>query len=400
LKGIAQPVQLYQLKQSSGARKRSVAGPGFTPFTGREDELRMLLSLWDRAREGEGQTVLVTGEPGIGKSRLIRQFQQRIADHPHTWIESAGDQFAQSTPFHSVSEMLRGAIASARTENAELSIERLGLLLEAAGLKAKQALRLIAPLLDLPVPNNYPRSPAAPEEQRRQLLSSLSSWAIGIARTQPAVLLLDDLQWADASTMELVTLLVEHDAEAPLMQIYTARSGFDSSWLARPHHTQLTLDRLSDREALAMVESVASKKGLSPELVATVVQRATGIPLFVEELTRDLLERGEHSTPRAIPTTLRDLLMARLDRLGQARELAQIGAAIGREFSHELLRMVANVSERELHLALDKLVSADLLHVGRLEPEKSYTFKHALVQDAAYATLLKSRRRELHERIA
>jgi predicted ATPase len=162
----------------------------------------------------------------------------------------------------------------------------------------------------------------------------------------------------------------------------------------------LTLDRLSDREARVMVEDVASEKGLSTETVATLVQRATGVPLFVEELTRDALERGEHSTPREIPATLHDSLMARLDRLGPAGELAQIGAVIGGEFSHELLRMVANVSEPELQLALENLVGADLLHVGRSEPQKSYVFKHALVQDVAYYTLLKSRRRELHQRIA
>jgi class 3 adenylate cyclase/tetratricopeptide (TPR) repeat protein len=400
LKGIEQPVQVCQVIQPSGTRGRLSSGPKLTPFTGREDELRLLLSCWERARQGEGQVVMIVGEPGIGKSRLLRQLRERIGDDQYIWIESAGDQFAQSTPFHPVTEMLRQGMASGRTENAEQSIEPLASLLEEGGLKAKQALPLIAPLLNLPVPNNYPSVPAAPEEQRRQLLASLSRWVIGIAKSRPAIMVLEDLQWADASTLEFAKLLAEQGAGAPLMQIYAARSGFDSPWPARPHHTQLTLDRLSDREAREMVENVASDKGLSPEMVATVVQRATGVPLFVEELTRDSLERGKHSTPREIPTTLHDSLMARLDRLGPASELAQIGAVIGREFSHELLRLVSNVSERELQLALDSLVGADLLHIGRSEPEKSYIFKHALVQDAAYDTLLKSRRRELHQWIA
>jgi tetratricopeptide (TPR) repeat protein len=217
---------------------------------------------------------------------------------------------------------------------------------------------------------------------------------------KPAIIAFDDFQWADASTVEFAKLLVEQGARVPLMQIYTERSGFVSPWPAQPHQTQLTLDRLSDREARDMVERVASDKGLSPETVATVVQRATGVPLFVEELTRDSIERGGYSTPTEIPATLQDSLMARLDRIGPARELAQIGAVIGGEFSHKLLHLVSNVNERELRLALDDLVIADLLHVSRSEPENSYIFKHALLQDAAYNTLLKTRRRELHQRIA
>jgi class 3 adenylate cyclase/tetratricopeptide (TPR) repeat protein len=398
LKGIEQPVQVCKVIQPSGTRRRLGADAKLTPFTGREDELRLLLSLWDRVRQGEGQVVTVVGEPGIGKSRLIRQFHERIGDDYHIWIESAGDQFAQSTPFHAVTAMLRQAIASSPGEDE--SIERLTLLLERAGLQGKQALTLIAPLLNLPVPNNYPPVPAAAEEQRRQLLASLSRWAIGIAKAQPAVMVLEDLQWADASTVEFAKLLVEQGARAQLMQIYTARSGFYPHWPARPHHTQLTLDRLSDREAREIVESIAFDRGLSSETAATLVQRATGVPLFIEELTRDSLERGKYSTPREIPATLHDSLVARLDRLGPASELAQIGAVIGREFSHELLRLVSNVSERELQLALDNLVGADLLHAGRSEAEKRDIFKHALVQDAAYNTLLRSRRRELHQRIA
>lgn len=248
--------------------------------------------------------MMVVGEPGIGKSRLIRQFHEQIADDQHIWLESAGDQFAQSTPFHAVTELLRQRISSSGSGNAGESIEHLGSLLEAGGLKAKQALPLIAPLLNLPVPKNYPPVPAAPEEQRRQLLASLSRWAMGIAKAQPTIMVLEDLQWADASTEELAKLLIEEGTTAPLMLIYTARARFNSPWLAREHHTRLTLDRLSDHEAREIVESLTSEKGLPPETVATIVQRATGVPLFVEELTRDSLECGEYSTPREIPATL------------------------------------------------------------------------------------------------
>ena len=225
LKGIEQPVHVCQVIQPSGTRRLS-AGPGLTPFTGREDELRLLLNRWERVRRGEGQVVMMVGEPGIGKSRLIHQFHDRTGDDQHLWIESAGDQFAQSTPFHAVTEMLRHGMAPIPTENAEQPIERLALLLEAAGLKAKQALPLIAPLLNLPVPNNYPPVPAALEEQRRQLLASLSRWAIGITKVQPAVIVLEGLQWADASTLDFAKLLVEQGARARLMQ--TIHRGRDS----------------------------------------------------------------------------------------------------------------------------------------------------------------------------
>jgi class 3 adenylate cyclase/tetratricopeptide (TPR) repeat protein/ribosomal protein L40E len=400
LKGLERPLRLYKVLQPSGTRGRLGTERSLTQFIGRADELGVLLSQWDKVRQGNGQVVIIIGEPGIGKSRLLRQFHEQIGGEHHLWIESAADQFAQSTPFYGVAQMLRQGIASSRTEDITQPIERLASLLEAAGLKTRQVLPLMAPLLNLPVPNNYPPVPAAPEEQRRQLLASLSGWAIGISKAQPAIIVLEDLQWADASTVEFAKLVVEQGARAPLMQIYTARLGFECPWLAQPQHTQLMLDRLSDSEAREMVESVASEKGLSAETVTTVVERATGIPLFVEELTRDLLERGKCDSPGQIPASLHDLLMARLDRLGRARELAQIGAVIGREFSHELVRAVASMSEDELKAALEPLVNADLLHVHRVEPDKQYIFRHALVRDAAYGTLLRSRRRELHQRIA
>jgi tetratricopeptide (TPR) repeat protein len=232
------------------------------------------------------------------------------------------------------------------------------------------------------------------------LLATLVEWVLGAARMQPTIIATEDLHWADPSTLELIQLLVEQGATSRLLLLYTARPEFRPEWPLRVHHAHLVLNRLSDRQAREMIENVASQKELSGETVETVLRRATGVPLFVEELTRDLLERGEHPMQSQIPATLRDSLMARLDRLGSARELAQIGATIGRAFSYKLLSMVASVSERELEVALDKLVSADLLHTRGSPPEASYVFKHALVQDAAYNTLLKSRRRELHQRIA
>ncbi len=296
--------------------------------------------------------------------------------------------------------MLRQGIGLRGDEDTGGLIERLCVSLKTAGVKANQAFPLIAPLLNIAVPEKYPAPPAASEERRRRLFAFLSQWVLGLSKIQPTAIVLEDLQWADASTVEFVRLLVEQGSRAPLMQIYTVRPRFDLPWSALPHHTQLELERLSDREAREMVEKVSLDKGLSTEMIDAVVQRASGVPLFVEELIRDLLERGDDSTLGQIPATLHDSLMARLDRLGRARELAQIGAAIGREFSHELLRTVASISEDELEAALQRLIKADLLYVRPGESENHYIFKHALVQDAAYGTLLKSRRRELHQQIA
>ena len=217
----------------------------------------------------------------------------------------------------------------------------------------------------------------------------------------PAVnIVLEDLHWADSSTLELAKLLADRCATVPLMLLCTARSDLAALWAMQPHHSRLVLDRLAEREVRQLVKGVAHQAQLSSETVETIVRRASGVPLFVEELTKDLLERGEHPMEQQIPATLLDSLTARLDRLGPARGVAQIGAAIGREFSFELVRTVANLNEREIQAALDRLVAADLVYAHRGAGETKYVFKHALVQDAAYNALLKSRRRELHRRIA
>jgi class 3 adenylate cyclase/tetratricopeptide (TPR) repeat protein len=402
-KGIDRPVQLYRVIRPSGMRGRfeaATAAGGLTPFVGREDELRSLMSRWERVRQGEGQMALIIGEAGIGKSRLLRRFQEQLAGTPHTWVNAVPSPFFQNTPFYPVLEMSRELLGWSGEDSVEKQVSQLTQALELAGLKPNRAMPLIAPLLNLPLPPKYPSLAVSPEEQRRRLLATLVEWMVGAAHAQPLVIAIEDLHWADPSTLELIQLLGEQGATARLLLLYTARAEFRAQWPLRAHDAHLVLDRLSDREARAMVENIASQKELSAETVETILRRATGVPLFVEELTRDLLERSDRPMPHQIPETLHDSLMARLDRLGPSRELAQLGATIGREFSYELLRMVASINEHELRDALDNLVGADLLHARGSPPEASYVFKHALVQDAAYGTLLKSRRRELHQRIA
>jgi len=244
-------------------------------------------------------------------------------------------------------------------------------------LKPDEALPLIAPLLNLPLPAKYPPSPLSPELQRRRLLATLVQWALAAARAQATVIAIEDLHWADPSTLELLQLLVEQGATARLLLLYTARPEFRAQWPPRAHHAQITLNRLSARYVRTMVGEVAAQKALSEETIATVVERTGGVPLFVEELTRAVLESGDaRLTGREIPVTLHDSLLARLDRLGPAKEVIQIGAVIGSEFSYELLHVVHPIAEEELQHALRNLADAELLYVRGIAPEATYLFKH------------------------
>jgi class 3 adenylate cyclase/predicted ATPase len=405
LKGVERPVQLYRVVQPSGVRGRleaAAAARGLTPFVGREDDLRLLMNRWERAINGEGQVALIVGEAGIGKSRLTQRFHEQLAGTPHAWVEAVAGAFFQNTPFYAVIEMLRELLAwRGDDEPAEEQLAQLETRLELVGLKPAEALPLIAPLLKLPLPAKYPPQRLSPEQQRRRLLATLVEWALGAAGVQPTVIAIEDLHWVDPSTLELLQLLVEQGATARLLLLYTARPEFRAQWPLRAHHTQITLNRLSAHNVRTMVEEVAAKKALSEETIATVIERTGGVPLFVEELTRAVVESADAKlTGRAIPVTLHDSLLARLDRLGPAREVIQIGAVLGSDFSYELLHAVHPIPESDLQQALRSLTDAELLYVRGLAPEATYRFKHALIRDAAYELLLRTRRRELHRRIA
>src|SRR5712692_10565626 len=401
LKGVAKPVELYRVVRPTGGRGRLGKAGGLTPFVGREEELRLMLSRWERTREGEGQVVLVVGEAGIGKSRLVAEFHERIRDTPHIWMESAGDQFFANSPFHAITEMLSRWLELQGGANAEEQAERLERALSSAGLKPVEAAPLIADLLQLPLGERHASSTLTPEQQRRRLLATLVEWVLGAARVQPLVLAIEDLHWADPSTLELIQLLVEQGARSRLLLLYTARPEFRAEWPLRAHHTQITLDRLSARNVREMIAQVAARNALASETVDAVIERTSGVPLFVEELTRSVLESGDaRLTASQIPVTLHDSLMARLDRLGPAKEVAQDGAVIGGAFSYELLHAVYPIAEENLESALRNVADAELIYVRGIPPDATYQFKHALIRDTAYEALLRSRRRELHKSIA
>jgi class 3 adenylate cyclase/tetratricopeptide (TPR) repeat protein len=401
LKGVIASTEVFQVVRPTGVRGRLGAARGLTPFVGREEELRLLLYRWERTNEGEGQMALVIGEPGIGKSRLVGEFHDRIRDTPHIWMESGGEQFFENTPFHAIREMPSQWLELQGGANAAEQLERLERALESAGLAVAEAAPLIADLLQLPAGERYPPARLTAEDKRRRLFAALVGWVLGAARLQPVVMVAEDLHWLDPSSLELLQLLGEQGATVPLMLLYTARPEFHVPWPMRAHHSQIALNRLSPRNVRQMVSLVAANNALVGESLDAVVERTGGVPLFVEELTRVVLESSSaRIRGHVIPATLRDSLMARLDRLGSAKEVVQIGAVIGSDFSYGLLHAVHPLPEQDLQRAILSATDAELVYVRGIPPDAHYQFKHALIRDAAYEALLKTRRKELHMRVA
>lgn len=400
LKGIAEPMRLYRTAGAGVSRRRSFEARAHTPFVGREDDTQLLAKRWQSVREAEGQLVLIMGEAGIGKSRLLDEFRARLKGDPHLWMQCAGENLHNNTPFHAVTQMLDQGLGWRGDESKEERFATLERGLQAAGLKLDEALPLIAELLGLPLSAKYAAVKFSPEQKRKRLFAALSSWVFWAATVQPLVISIEDMHWVDPSTIELLQVLADQGATLPLMLIVTARPEFRAPWPLRAHHAQITLNRLTDRQTREIVAGVAARAGLLADVIEGVVKRTDGVPLFAEELTRLLLDTQRQSGAREIPATLQDSLTARLDRLGPARDVAQVGSVIGREFSYELLHAVSPFPETELQSSLEKLADADLIQARGLPPEATYQFKHALIQDAAYGALLKSKRRELHGRVA
>jgi class 3 adenylate cyclase/tetratricopeptide (TPR) repeat protein len=402
VKGVSETVDIYEVTGLGALRTRlqHSAAQGLTRFIGRDDEMRTLWNRWELVREGEGQVVLIVGEAGIGKSRVIHQFRERLVDTSHRWVEGDAQPYFQNTPFHAVAPMVNQAFALSADQTPDQALDQLESVLQQNGINPSEAVAPIAQLLNLSLGERYHGSTLPPEQARKRLLETLVKTLFALAASQPLVLAIEDLHWADASTLEFLQLLVEQAATAPVMVLLTARPEFDAPWPTRAHHSQITPARLRDREVREMVAAVAAKAALPDEAIDAVTSRASGVPLFIEELTRTVLERGGSDASREIPETLQNSLIARLDRLGAAKETAQVASVIGREFSYELLRAIAPMREDELQSSLRKLAEAELIYSRGIAPEASYIFKHALFRDPAYKTLLKSRRKELHRRVA
>ena len=358
----------------------------------------MLMRRWERARQGQGQLVLIVGEPGLGKSRLIDEFHARLSDTPHTWVEWSCSQLLQNTPLHPIAEWGRQRFGGGDTP-AERRLADLESSLAQVKLDPVENASMLAPLLDIPLPKER-ASTLAPEELRRRQLAALTNWVMAGARVQPVVLAFEDLHWADPTTLDVLRGIAERGAQVPLYIVATTRPEFRPPWGMRSHHGTISLAPLDRGQVRDMVAELSARHALSRDVVDDVAARTGGVPLFVEEVTRLLLERGEQGGAQAIPPTPQQSLMARLDRLGPAREVAQIGSVIGRGFSYKLLKAVAGMDNAPLEAALERLSDADIVLVDGVLPESDYRFKHALIQDAAYENLLKSRRQLLHRRIA
>jgi predicted ATPase len=394
---VPEPVTLYRIVRASGGGRRA-GQRHLTPLVGREEEIAMLMRRWERARHGDGQLVLIVGEPGLGKSRLIEEFHVRLRDAPHTWVEWSCSQLLQNTPLHPITEWGRQRFGGADIP-AEQRLADLESILTQVKLDSAESAPLLAPLLDIPLPPERSLQ-LMPEELRRRQLTALTNWVMAGARGQPVVLALEDLHWADPSTLDFLRGIAERGALAPLFILSTARPEFRPSWGTRSHHSTISLSPLDRQQVRHMVGELAARHALPKDVIEGVTERTGGVPLFVEEVTRLLLERGEQGGVQAIPPSLQQSLAARLDRLGPAREVAQIGAVIGRDFSFALLRAVAGLDDSALRASLDRLAEADIVLVQGVPPDSEYRFKHALIQDAAYENLLKSRRQVLHCRIA
>ena len=397
LKGVPEPTTLFKLVRASGGGRRS-GQRQLTPHVGRDDEMTMLMRRWQRARQGDGQLVLIVGEPGLGKSRLIEEFHRRLSDTPHTWVEWSSSQLLQNTPLHPIVEWSRARFGGSDVP-AERRLADLENSLVQVQLDPAEIVPLLAPILDMPLPNE--RIPAlAGDELRRRQLAALINWVMAGARAHPVVLAFEDLHWADPTTLDVLRGIAEHGALAPLFIVATTRPEFRPPWSMRSHHGAISLAPLDRAQVHDMVAELSTRRALSRDVIEHLAARSGGVPLFVEEVTRLLLESGEQGGIQAIPPTLQQSLMSRLDRLGPARELAHIGSVIGRGFSYTLLRDLTGMEDAPFQAALEKLADADILLVQGLPPESTYRFKHALIQDAAYENLLKSRRQTLHRCVA
>jgi class 3 adenylate cyclase/predicted ATPase len=414
LKGVETPMRVYRVVEESTAQSRlDVAGTtGLTPLVGREHEVGLLQERWAQSRDGLGQVVLLSGEAGIGKSRLVRVLTERVADEGVPWLTLRCSPYHTNSAFYPVIEHLQRLLQWDRHETPAARLDTLEQGLRTTGLPLEDIVPLLAALLSLPVPEQYPPLTLSPQRQKQKTQEALVAWLLAETARQPVLAVWEDLHWADPSTLELLDLLLDHVPTARLLLVLTSRPEFRPPWAPRSYVTQLTLPRMPRRQSEEMVLRVTGGKPVPAEVLAQIVAKTDGIPLFIEELVKTILAAGLVQEdmgryvltgplpPLAIPTTLQDALMARLDRLAVVKEVAQLGAVLGREFSYELLRAVAPQDEVTLQQALAQLMEAELLYQRGLPPHATYVFKHALIQDAAYQSLLKSTRQQHHQRIA
>ena len=412
LKGMSESIRSWAALRASAVESRFEAlhASGLTELVGREEELEILLRRWSKAKAGEGQVVLLSGEAGIGKSRLTAALLETIASEAHIRLRYfCSPQHTDSALYPIIGQMERAA-GLAQGDTVQMKLDKLDALLAQTS-TSKQDAALFAEMLSLPNDGRFPALDLEPQQRRQKTLEALTAQVEALSRRSALLMIFEDAHWTDPTSLETFGRVVDRARSLPVLLIVTFRPEFEPPWIGRPYVTAVTINRLAQRDIEAMIDGVVGNKFIPASVRHDIIERTDGIPLFIEEMTKAVLEAESESDGRqtastiqspalAVPASLHASLMARLDRLGPAREVAQIGAAIGREFSHALLSAVATKADPELASALDRLVSAGLLFRQGVPPYASYLFKHALVQDAAYGTLLREPRRALHARIA
>ena len=413
VKGIGGMVRAYAALRPSALESRFEAlRTAATPLVGREEEMALLMRRWEQAKTGEGQIVLVSGEPGIGKSQLAETMLERLAGEPHIRLRFFCSPHHQDSALHPIIMHLERAAGFHREDTAEQRLAKLESLLAQATNDLGAVAPLFSNLLSIPTGEHYPPLDVTPQKRKEKTLAALAAQVEVLSAREPLLMVYEDIHWSDPTTRESLDLLVERIPHHRILAIITFRPEFSPPWLGHPHVAMLTLNRLTPRQRAEVIVHVTGGKALPKEIAEQIVERTDGVPLFIEELTKSVVESGivtdagDHYavagsiTPLAIPTSLHGSLLARLDRLAPTREAAQIGAALGRSFSHQLISAVAQMPQQKLETALEQLVAAELIFRRGMAPDAEYTFKHALVQDAAYSTLLRNRRQQLHARIA
>jgi class 3 adenylate cyclase/DNA-binding SARP family transcriptional activator len=414
VKGLAQPVEAWQVRgETTGvSRFEALRAALLSPFVGRQEEIDLLLRRWGQAKAGEGRVVLLLGEPGIGKSRIAESLVIRLEGEPHARLRYFCSPHHTHSPLYPIIAQLERAVGFEPGSSASTKLDKLEALLKPAATNVPRDVALIAELLAVPVDGRYPALALDPQQKREMTFTALLNQLDGAARQQPILIVVEDAHWIDPTSLDLLDRMVARAANLPVLLVVTFRPEFQPNWVGEPHVSMLPLSRLGRGDSASIIGSITQDKALPEAIVEQILSHADGVPLFIEELTNTLLESrlsretaGSHVfhgplPPHAIPTTLQASLMARLDRLGPVKDVAMIGAAIGREFSHGLIAAVSAWAPMDLDTALERVTASGLISRRGAPPDTTYSFKHALIQDAAYGTLLKSRRRQLHATIA
>jgi class 3 adenylate cyclase/predicted ATPase len=415
LRGVAEPIAVYRVFRESGARGRlDVAQPrGLTPLVGRESEVTLLLERWEQVKAGQGQVVLLTGDGGLGKSRLVQVLKDHVANEPHIRWECRSVPYYQHTALYPLTDLFQRILQWQPDEPPDEKLAKLEHALSQYRLPLAETVPLFAPLLALPVPEHrYRLLTLSPQRQRQKTLETITAILLELAERQPVLFIVEDLHWTDPTTLELLNLVLDQTPTAPMLVLLTCRPHFQPSWHHRSYITEMTLNHLSQAQVVQLVTGMTTGKTLPPEVLRQILAKTDGVPLFVEELTKAILESGQLTavdghyaltgalSTLAIPATLQDSLMARLDRLVTAKGVAQMGATIGRQFAYDLLQAVSQLDASTLQRELGRLVEAEIVYQRGLPPQATYVFRHALIQDAAAQSLLKSTRQQYHQRIA